>query len=93
MTNIYLDIDGVLLANDKNPAKHADEFAGERHDRAVEDAGDARQGPPSYYRVGVVTPDDIGVAGRFGLPRQVGNRRTGDRKLHEDDKGWGVEKK
>jgi len=26
MTNIYLDIDGVLLANDKNPAKHADEF-------------------------------------------------------------------
>lgn len=26
MTNIYLDIDGVLLANDKNTAKHADEF-------------------------------------------------------------------
>jgi hypothetical protein len=26
MTNIYLDIDGVLLANDKNPAKHADDF-------------------------------------------------------------------
>lgn len=26
MTNIYLDIDGVLLANDKNPAKNADEF-------------------------------------------------------------------
>jgi len=26
MTNIYLDIDGVLLANDKNRAKHADEF-------------------------------------------------------------------
>lgn len=26
MTNIYLDIDGVLLANDKNPATHADEF-------------------------------------------------------------------
>jgi hypothetical protein len=26
MTNIYLDIDGVILANDKNPAKHADEF-------------------------------------------------------------------
>ncbi|HSA08310.1 MAG TPA: hypothetical protein P5099_02980 [Candidatus Moranbacteria bacterium] len=24
--NIYLDIDGVLLANEKNPAKHADEF-------------------------------------------------------------------
>lgn len=24
--NIYLDIDGVLLANDLNPAKHADEF-------------------------------------------------------------------
>lgn len=26
MTNIYLDIDGVLLANDQNPAKHADKF-------------------------------------------------------------------
>lgn len=26
MTNIYLDIDGVLLANDKNPARNADEF-------------------------------------------------------------------
>jgi len=26
MTNIYLDIDGVLLANDTNPAKYADEF-------------------------------------------------------------------
>jgi hypothetical protein len=26
MTNIYLDIDGVLLANDKNPAKHANVF-------------------------------------------------------------------
>ena len=26
MTNIYLDIDGVLLANDTHPAKHADEF-------------------------------------------------------------------
>lgn len=25
-TKIYLDIDGVLLANDKNPAKHADKF-------------------------------------------------------------------
>lgn len=24
--NIYLDIDGVLLANDKEPALHADEF-------------------------------------------------------------------
>lgn len=24
--NIYLDIDGVLLANDLNPANHADEF-------------------------------------------------------------------
>lgn len=24
--NIYLDIDGVLLANDQNPAKHASEF-------------------------------------------------------------------
>ncbi len=26
MTNIYLDIDGVLLAKDNNPAKYADEF-------------------------------------------------------------------
>lgn len=26
MTNIYLDIDGVLLANDLNPANHAPEF-------------------------------------------------------------------
>lgn len=26
LTDIYLDIDGVLLANDKNPAKHADKF-------------------------------------------------------------------
>lgn len=26
MTNIYLDIDGVLLANDLNPANHASEF-------------------------------------------------------------------
>ena len=26
MTNIYLDIDGVLLANDLNPANHAAEF-------------------------------------------------------------------
>ena len=26
MTNIYLDIDGVILANDANPAKYADEF-------------------------------------------------------------------
>jgi len=26
MTNIYLDIDGVLLANELNPAKYADEF-------------------------------------------------------------------
>lgn len=26
MTDIYLDIDGVLLANDANPAKHADVF-------------------------------------------------------------------
>ena len=26
MTNIYLDIDGVILANDLNPAKYADEF-------------------------------------------------------------------
>ena len=26
--NIYLDIDGVLLANDLNPAKHASEFLG-----------------------------------------------------------------
>lgn len=26
MTNIYLDIDGVLLANEANPAKYADEF-------------------------------------------------------------------
>jgi len=26
MTNIYLDIDGVLLANDTNPAKYANEF-------------------------------------------------------------------
>jgi hypothetical protein len=26
MTNIYLDIDGVLLANDLNPANHSPEF-------------------------------------------------------------------
>lgn len=26
MTNIYLDIDGVLLANELNPAKYSDEF-------------------------------------------------------------------
>lgn len=26
MTNIYLDIDGVILANDKNPANYADKF-------------------------------------------------------------------
>jgi len=26
MTNIYLDIDGVLIANDANPAKYADDF-------------------------------------------------------------------
>jgi len=26
MTDIYLDVDGVLLANDRNPALHADEF-------------------------------------------------------------------
>jgi hypothetical protein len=26
MTNIYLDIDGVLLANDLNPANHSEEF-------------------------------------------------------------------
>lgn len=26
MTNIYLDIDGVLLANENNAAPHADEF-------------------------------------------------------------------
>lgn len=26
MTNIYLDIDGVLLANESNPAKYADKF-------------------------------------------------------------------
>ncbi|MEX1112173.1 MAG: hypothetical protein WEC84_01810 [Candidatus Andersenbacteria bacterium] len=26
--NIYLDIDGVILANDKQPALHADEFIG-----------------------------------------------------------------
>jgi len=26
MTNIYLDIDGVLLANDANPTKFSDEF-------------------------------------------------------------------
>lgn len=26
MTNIYLDIDGVLLANDLNPANHVSEF-------------------------------------------------------------------
>lgn len=26
MTNIYLDIDGVLLANDKYPANHVHEF-------------------------------------------------------------------
>lgn len=26
MTNIYLDIDGILLANDLNPANHASDF-------------------------------------------------------------------
>lgn len=28
MVNIYLDIDGVILANDKQPALHANEFIG-----------------------------------------------------------------
>ena len=63
-------------------AEYADEFAVERHDRAVEDAGDARQGPPSYYRVGVVTPDHITIPGRLGLPGKIRNRRTDDGELH-----------
>src|ERR1022692_698473 len=57
-------------------AEHADESALPRHDRAVVDARHPRQRAPADDGIGVIAPDQIRIARRLWLPRNVRQRGT-----------------
>ena len=56
-------------------AKHSDEFAFEGNDGAVVDSCDAGKRTASDDGIGVVSPDNVWIAGRFWLPGYIRDGR------------------